>query len=241
MGDDTIIQQNVDFEPKQQTAKQVKPKILHSRDNLARAVLTEKDAIAIFRQRDKQPHGKDRANLLASQFGVSIKTIRDIWVGRTWYRSTCLLDPSKPIDLQRLQRKVGRPLGAKDSKPRLVQQQVRKQQMHQSRNQLPAASAEEAQWLRSLVNENVGGLHFNACRPPTYSPTILLPVPSFDCSATLLNRGHGDPTLRAISARADRSDSKSAACDDPFHDDWPFWTTSSDAPDASTTVAGRQH
>ena len=88
----------------------------------SRIILSEQDARAIFQ--NKPPNGgrdRRRADMLASLYGVSVKTIRDIWVGRTWYRSTCHLDPSKPVNLHRLQRKPGRPLGAKDSKPRVVQ------------------------------------------------------------------------------------------------------------------------
>jgi hypothetical protein len=84
-----------------------------------RIVLTEHEARAIFQ--NKPLHGvKDRrrAVLLSTLYGVSVKTIRDIWVGRTWYRSTFHLDPSKPVAFHRLQRKPGRPRGAKDSKPR---------------------------------------------------------------------------------------------------------------------------
>ena len=86
-----------------------------------RTVLSEQDARHIFQ--NKPPQGRrDRrhADMLASLYGVSVKTIRDVWNGRTWYRSTCHLDPSKVINLHRLQRKRGRPLGAKDSKPRVV-------------------------------------------------------------------------------------------------------------------------
>ena len=88
----------------------------------SRIILSEQDARAIFQ--NKPPNGgrdRRRADMLASLYGVSVKTIRDIWVGRTWYRSTCHLDPSKPVNLHRLQRKPGRPLGAKDSKPRTLQ------------------------------------------------------------------------------------------------------------------------
>ena len=86
-----------------------------------RTVLSEQDARHIFQ--NKPPKGRrDRkhADMLSSLYGVCVKTIHDIWNGRTWYRSTCHLDPSKPVNLHRLQRKPGRPLGAKDSKPRFI-------------------------------------------------------------------------------------------------------------------------
>ena len=49
---------------------------------------------------------------------MSVKTIRDIWVGRTWYRETYHLDPSKAPVIDRLMKKAGRPKGVRDSKPR---------------------------------------------------------------------------------------------------------------------------
>ena len=89
---------------------------------LGRIILTESEAREIFKAKP-QHGGRDRrrAELLANRYSVSVKTIQDIWVGRTWYRSTCHLDPSQPVNLHRLQRKPGRPLGAKDTKPRAVQ------------------------------------------------------------------------------------------------------------------------
>ena len=104
-----------------------------------RTVLSEQDARHIFQ--NKPPQGRrDRrhADMLASLYGVSVKTIRDVWNGRTWYRSTCHLDPSKVINLHRLQRKRGRPLGTKDSKPRVVNEVIC--HMPQPKPSLPAAA-----------------------------------------------------------------------------------------------------
>lgn len=55
---------------------------------------------------------------IAKAYGVSSKTIRDIWLGRTWYRATYDLDQSKPPSLAKLSKKIGRPAGAKDRNPR---------------------------------------------------------------------------------------------------------------------------
>ena len=52
-------------------------------------------------------------------YGVSIKTVRDIRVGRTWYRATCHLDASEPPAIERLAKKLGRPKGTKDSGQRI--------------------------------------------------------------------------------------------------------------------------
>ena len=84
-----------------------------------RAILVFEQAQDIFRYKSISfAKERDKAGILARVYGVSVKTIRDIWVGRTWYRATFNLDPSKPITPERLQRRAGRPKGAKDSTPR---------------------------------------------------------------------------------------------------------------------------
>ena len=84
-----------------------------------RAILTCEEARDIF-QYKPAPNSKDRnrAGMLAQKYGVSVKTVRDIWVGRTWYRATFHLDNSQPVEEERLLKRAGRPLGAKDRKPR---------------------------------------------------------------------------------------------------------------------------
>ena len=84
-----------------------------------RAILVFEQAQEIFRYKSISfAKERDKAGILARVYGVSVKTIRDIWVGRTWYRATFHLDPSKPISPERLMRRAGRPKGAKDSTPR---------------------------------------------------------------------------------------------------------------------------
>ena len=85
-----------------------------------RATLTSEQAKTIFLRR-LAPWATDRgrAEILARMYGVTAKTIRDIWIGRTWYRATFNLDPSTHYAPERLEKKAGRPKGAKDSKPRM--------------------------------------------------------------------------------------------------------------------------
>ena len=167
-----------------------------------RIILSEQDARHIFQ--NKPPNGgrdRRRADMLASLYGVSVKTIRDIWVGRTWYRSTCHLDPSKPVNLHRLQRKPGRPLGAKDSKPRVVQPTRRES-------------------------------------PPSPSSAAVIATSCHTSAAAF------DVWRQASTPLADWLDggswAASAGWDDPFHDDWPFWSpdeTSSDSASGSADSA----
>jgi hypothetical protein len=85
-----------------------------------RAILTSEEACDIFQCRPQQSsRDRNRATVLAQKYGVSVKTVRDIWVGRTWYRATYLLDKDQPVQEERLLKRAGRPLGAKDRKPRL--------------------------------------------------------------------------------------------------------------------------
>ena len=85
-----------------------------------RAVLSKQQAVDIFRiagvlRPDGTRGTKPTASSVAKRYGVSEKTIRDIWRGRTWYEETL------PFDMNRQPKtmtKTGRPLGRKDSAPR---------------------------------------------------------------------------------------------------------------------------
>ena len=84
-----------------------------------RAILTNEQAQAIFRHKPTAlTKDRSKAGVLARMYSVSIKAVRDIWVGRTWYRATFHMDHSKPFAPERLEKKAGRPSGCKDSVPR---------------------------------------------------------------------------------------------------------------------------
>ena len=76
----------------------------------ARAKLKEADVLDIF-------HCKTHlmsASRVSKKYGVSEKAVRDIWTGRTWSKETWHLDASRSLPLK----KMGRPVGRKDAKPR---------------------------------------------------------------------------------------------------------------------------
>ena len=77
-----------------------------------RATLDKNKAICIFKCR----YTVHCAPKLARIFGVSVKTIRDIWRGRTWAADTWHLDENRTCSFEYKQ--VGRPKGSKDTKPR---------------------------------------------------------------------------------------------------------------------------
>ena len=72
------------------------------REKRSRAILSEAQAIEIFTlkfPKDIITHRLEpSAGKVASGYGVSEKTVRDIWKGRTWRRSTLNLDPSQDAD-----------------------------------------------------------------------------------------------------------------------------------------------
>jgi hypothetical protein len=80
-----------------------------------RAVLTKSQAITIFQLKHKLPS----ATKVARSYGVSEKTVRDIWTARTWASETWHLDPSRAI---KIKQHTGRPLGSRNSKPRKPRQ-----------------------------------------------------------------------------------------------------------------------
>ena len=106
-----------------------------------RAVLSKQQAVDIFRiagvlRPDGTRGTKPTASSVAKQYGVSEKTIRDIWRGRTWYEETLPLDVSRQ---PKLAAKTGRPLGRKDSAPRKRKLVSNPQKMTQIESPLPAS------------------------------------------------------------------------------------------------------
>ena len=75
-----------------------------------RARLAVLDAVEIFKLRGSGVQATELANI----YGVSEKTIRDIWTNRTWTRETWHLEPSRQVVLKQ----TGRPKGRTDSRPR---------------------------------------------------------------------------------------------------------------------------
>ncbi|EKX37487.1 hypothetical protein GUITHDRAFT_116295 [Guillardia theta CCMP2712] len=104
----------------------------------ARIILTEEMACEIY---SKRTFGETRSTLVAQEYGVSPKAIRDIWNRRTWsYATYDLWTAEELLDYRRSRRcekcntgqgghcvclpvkRQGRPAGAKDSKPRKKRQ-----------------------------------------------------------------------------------------------------------------------
>ena len=88
-----------------------------SETNKYRAVLTKDQVLEIFRFSLPDISGRKSPSAisLARKYCVSEKAIRDIWTGRTWSQHTQHFNQSQNV---KPYRKVGRPLGCRDSVPR---------------------------------------------------------------------------------------------------------------------------
>ena len=93
-----------------------------------RARLTEDQVLDIFKLKGSSKY----ASQLGALHGVSEKTVRDIWTGRTWSLETHHLDTSRPIVIKN----PGRPKGSKDSKPRKQKGQSVQNHLRQSHQSL---------------------------------------------------------------------------------------------------------
>ena len=106
-----------------------------------RAILTSEKAVEIF-SRSLPSTGsssaeKPHATSVAREYGISEKTVRDIWTGRTWSNETLHLDPQRPA---REAKPTGRPLGKKDSAPR-------KRKLKHCEDSVSMQSLEAGSWL----------------------------------------------------------------------------------------------
>ncbi len=190
----------------------------------ARNVLRKDQVLEIFKRKvvgrvyGTSLHSQPDAKKVGKEFGVTPKAVRDIWTGRTWYRETLHLDPARPDAPERLSKRVGRPKGSKDKKPRRPRE---------------SASTGSIQNFGSPISQ------------PQFStePTIqsiksriIVKESLRDVSTTEMQDGSDQSITASRSVRDTSSfsgpdacaleNSKSYACVeflDPFHDDWIFW------------------
>ena len=82
-----------------------------------RAILTEQQAIEIFRigSDDSTPIVVSSAKVVARRYGINERAVRDIWNQRTWTHATWPIAQSTGPTADK---KMGRPIGSKDSSPR---------------------------------------------------------------------------------------------------------------------------
>jgi hypothetical protein len=75
-----------------------------------RTKLHKAEVVEIFLRK----HTQKSPTVVSRLCGISEKAVRDIWSVRTWSKETQHLDPSRSVCLK----KIGRPTGSKDTKPR---------------------------------------------------------------------------------------------------------------------------
>jgi hypothetical protein len=83
-----------------------------------RAILSEAQAIDIFKIKlaaNTSMRACPSPVQIAALFGVSEKTVRDIWKGRTWAKQTYRLDSTRQVPIKQ---RCCRPRGSKGSRPR---------------------------------------------------------------------------------------------------------------------------
>ena len=179
----------------------------------SRNILTAAQALEIFGLKDefdssaKTGIKKASAKKIATLYGVSGKTVNDIWIGRTWFRTTHVLDPNRKDAMQRLEKRPGRPKGAKDRKPRI---------------------------RLSGLNMAKPMLH---CMQQHSMNSEIIPIwenmPEVDDDYQIIQRTDERHRVRAEAhfelnmghkiSSGPESESTNRDFIDPFHDDWPYW------------------
>ena len=157
-----------------------------------------------------QQHLRTVAGILARLFGVSAKTIRDVWVGRTWYRATFHMDHAKPFAPERLEKKAGRPKGSKDRKSRscfaTLSGGSHNKHLLGTNNQVGNKSCTKGRY---------GSLRHRACRVSAgslrHAPSHAYPVKD------AFSRGNADSRSWA---NFPKIISSSCGFEDPFREDW---------------------
>ena len=185
----------------------------------SRCILSSEQVLDIFRfrmQRSGAEKCKTSASAVAKTFGISPKTVRDIWKGRTWYRTTHQLEPNRADAPKRLNKHAGRPRGVKDSKPR-----VRKVTPSEIDTAIMTVCSEQ-----SLVDDGSsamaryetvwGGVH----RIAQFTSDISHIHDSTTCQVCASSKRLG--TKQTFQPTFD-FDSFHASFIDPFHDDWQEW------------------
>lgn len=223
-----------------------------------RCILTVSQVLDIFRLKKSKtaeftsPSGVVSAKIVGQYFQVSSKTVRDIWMGRTWYRATHHLEPTRSDAQERLDKRPGRPKGAKDRKPRirkimtlssdyivgsrLVQSLCGHSESNHNNISIPSAVEPQKQ-LESNFYWTCGTIRPLKCDPDIQCPSPVSRQPSSCINARCTAAGT-PPLLPQLSQhtrlfqptfddlRCDPPPPPAAATydfGDPFHDDWKHW------------------
>jgi hypothetical protein len=184
-------------------------------------VLTQDQVVEIymtqFREGHCAPIPKLSAKMVSQSYGVSEKTIRDVWKRRTWIRETSHLDPdSREKGLLQPLRVPGRPKGSKDGQKR--NKGHRRHPCSQSREKTSAIEFQSGLEVDSEFDQLGKDQRLEApddiqiqgaeSRNPYHSST--------ECFLASTN----EPYLRLLPHHEVDPLPHSSRPDDPFHDDW---------------------
>ena len=202
----------------------------------ARNVLRIGQVLEIFKRKmcddvrsadGKTQHSLPDANKVGKEFGVSAKAVRDIWTSRTWYRETLPLDPARPDAQERLSKQVGRPKGSKDRKPRRQRETAI---IANTPISLPQITVEPTtQFMQRIVtvrDSSKAGITGN--------------MKDGSDQSMIASRSFLDASIFSGLDVSMPGNSKHFGCvefSDPFHDDWPYWTSKNDVDTITNTTS----
>ena len=173
-------------------------------------ILTSTQAVQIYNLK-ATAHCESKTNpklptaSIAKLFGISPKTVRDIWKGRTWYRQTLALEHSRPDAAERLARRSGRPKGSKDKQQR-TRRQVKEDSSASSKAKAPPPTDVSA------TGTECPGKFDQAVASETLCPAKYVAIIQSSSPAN----GAKEEIPHWLEAT-------SLGSTDPFHDDWPHW------------------
>ena len=187
-----------------------------------RMILSPEEAIKIFKikiSNQKSSKGEQViSRMVAREFGVSDKAIRDIWKGRTWLRETMHLDPAHVVMAARL-RPPGRPRGdvhALDPGPDITSAFAFRYRMDNLASHVP----DRRPFQPIPITRAAPSPYTSPSEAPTFEHHDANSPAWFD-SVHQSDYRSGSRTTRPAAEAAPLPESSRA--DDPFHDDWGHW------------------
>jgi hypothetical protein len=192
----------------------------------SRSSLKEHQAIEIFELKLKNNGHKLSGTTVARSYGVTEKTVRDIWTRRTWRQETWHLDTSQSLVLK----KRGRPLGSRDKQPRKPQASP----CNAVVNAVESETAEEDNALGFVCLSGDVFDSFCVSGPARVDQehgrnhkTREFSCPDFQLSSDASPLGsklsRPDPTIDDVLFDWDLVPPVEGESVDPFHEDWPAW------------------
>ena len=219
-----------------------------------RAVLSSDQAVDIFKvhlsnQSLKYKNDKKSSTQVASAYGVSEKTVRDIWSGRTWFHELIHLDPARAATVSARLRPPGR--------PRIKQMIEESSSGYSSTNAMegvrtkPGSQMAECPQFQNppMLMIDTAVASFASANGNTAFASQLInqdagvfetspsAIPSLDDHRLLACTVIGAECFAAAEVAPLPV---SSSTDDPFHDDWDYWLAKGGDVDSAAIDAQQQ-